>query len=185
MGLVSRRLGRPRARTEPAAHRRPPPRRGRGEALYGVGVLRADHGRPDGGHPRFRRAPPADPQTDLHRRGLVVSALQRARRRFRPGRPRHPGGTRRRRVGGVRAEGLEHPRPRGGPGHARGPDRSRGSEAQGTHLLRVGHAPPRRRRPSAPSDDRRSGVQRGVPDRGAGLRCRSRRRRWARAGGSR
>ena len=80
---------------------------------------------PDRGDPRLRRAagPPAAPH--VHRRGVVVPAVQRARVGLRPGRPGHPGGPRRRRVGHHRAEGVEHAGPHRRPGHAGRPHRPR------------------------------------------------------------
>ena len=65
------------------------------------------------------RAPP--PAPDVHRGGGVVPAVQRARRRLRPGRPGGQGRARRRRVGHHRAEGVEHAGPPRRPGHARSP----------------------------------------------------------------
>ena len=124
---------------------------------------------------RGRQAAPA--ASDVHRRGRLVPAVQRAGRRLRPRRARHPGRARRRRVGHHRPEGVEHARPHRGPGHARGPHRPRGPQAQGPHLLRPRHARPRRRGPAAAPDHRRGRVQRGLHDRGAGARRRPHRRR--------
>ena len=94
-----------------AARDRPAPARGGGHPTRRRHVLRPDHGRAHRRHPRQRRAarPPAAPH--VHRRGGLVPALHRARRRLRPRRAGAPGRARRRRVGGQRPEGLDHPRP--------------------------------------------------------------------------
>ena len=54
-------------------------------------LLRPHHGRADRRHPRRRRAAAAAAAPHVHRRGRLVPALQRARRRLRPGRPGHAG----------------------------------------------------------------------------------------------
>ena len=58
-------------------------------------------------------------------RGVLVPAVQRARRRLRPGCAFHPGRARRRGLGGDRPEGLDLVRPSGRIRHPVGPDRRR------------------------------------------------------------
>ena len=71
-------------------------------------VLGGDrHGRADDHAPRHRRAEGAVPAADAAGRRAVVPAVLRARRGFGPGRHRHPGGARRRRVGGDGSEGVD------------------------------------------------------------------------------
>ena len=102
----------------------------------------------------------------LLRRARVVPALQRARRRQRPGRRCR---TRATRVEGgwvaQRPEGVDV----GGPArrlrHLPGPHRPRRPQARGHHLLPGRHAHPGHRGAAPARDHRRRAVQRGVPDR--------------------
>ena len=71
--------------------------------------------------------PPAP--SAVHRRGDLVPAVQRARRRERPRVARDPGRARRRRVGRQRPEGVEHARAHGRPRDARRPHRPRRAQA--------------------------------------------------------
>ena len=96
-----------------------------------------------------------------------MPAVQRARRRERPGLPHHPGRARRRRVGGDGPEDLVHLRRRRVVRHPAGPHRPRRREAPWHLLLPVSHGCPRDRRAAHPGDDRRLALQRGVPGRGA------------------
>ena len=80
---------------------------------------------------------------DRHRAGGVVPAVQRARRRLRPGQPPVPGGAGRRRVGGQRPEGVDLGRPGGRPRHAAGPHGRRRAEAPRHQLLRHRDGPAR------------------------------------------
>ena len=66
----------------------------------------------------------AVPPADVHRRGGVVPAVLRARRRLGLRRSRHPRGARRRRVDRQRPEGVEHARPPRRLRDARHADRS-------------------------------------------------------------
>ena len=93
-------------------------------------------------------------------RGLA--AVQRARRRLRPGRPPDQGRPRRRRVDRQRPEGLDLRRPL--QRHRRGhlPDRPGSAQAPGPHRLRGRHAGPRCGDPAAAPDDRRRVLQRGL-----------------------
>ena len=105
-----------------------------------------------------------------------MPVLQRARRGFRPRRPVHLGGARRRRVDHQRSEGVDLRRADRRRWHAPRPHRSRRPQAPGHHLLRVRRAPARRRHPPAQGDDGPLDVQRGVPHRRARPRRRRRRR---------
>ena len=107
--------------------------------------------------PRHRRAAPAVPAADRAQRGEVVPAVQRTGRGFRPGVAGDQGGARRRRLGDLRPEGVDHV---GRRGRLRGPARPYRSRAspssQGITLLPARHAPARCRGAPAAPDHRRS-----------------------------
>src|SRR5213080_2053618 len=111
----------------------------------------------------------------LSRRALVP-ALQRARRRERPGRAPHARRARRRRLRGERPEGVDELRavlPLGDPARAH---RSVAAQAPRAHLLRPRHGEPGHHDPPAPPADRLDRVQRGLPRRRArAARARDRR----------
>src|SRR5206468_1195783 len=90
--------GRRRVRRRRGAGQRPDPERDR-----------PGHGGADDPRVRHRRAETALAAPAVDRRGSVVPAVQRARRRVRPGRLGHPGGQGRRRPGlaGERAGGVD------------------------------------------------------------------------------
>lgn len=96
-----------------------------------------------------------------------MPALQRARRRIRPRRARHPRGPRDglRRLDRGRPEGVDLQRTHRPLGHPDRPHRPRTPQTPGHHLLPLRHARPRRRGPAAAPDHRRGRVQRGLPHR--------------------
>ena len=95
-------------------------------------------------------------------------------------RRRHPehGRARRRRMGRQRPEGVDDTGARLDLRHAARAYEPRRAEAQGPHVLRARHARAGRRGSPALPDDRRGGVQRGLPH-----RCRASRRQPARPRG--
>ena len=155
-------------------------RRGRAAARRGDGARRADHPRP-----RLGPAAATPAGADPHRRGDVVPAVQRARRRLGPGRPHDPRRARRRRVGRHRAEGLDDERAPRRLRDAAGPHRLGRPQAPRPHLLRAADAPARHRGPTPAPDERPRVVQRGLPRRrahpGRPRRGRGRRRLGGRA----
>ena len=127
---------------------------------------------PAPGSPRRRCSPTAVRRAEApaaaagdHRRGHVVPAVQRAGRRLRPRRPDDAGDARRRRVGGRRAEAVEHERPSRRPRPAARPHRLGRAQASRDHVLRPADAPAGRGGAAAPADERARLVQRGVPHR--------------------
>ena len=138
---------------------------------------RLRHGGADRRRARHRGAEGPVPAAALHRRGDLVPAVQRARRRLRRGQPGHPGGARRRRVGGERPEGLDDGRPSAELRAAPRPDRPRGAQAPRDDRLPGRHACPGRRGPAAVPDHRRGRVQRGLLHRRPDPRRRPARRR--------
>ena len=107
------------------------------------------------------------PSEAVPRRSRDVPALQRAQRRLRPRGGDDARGTRRRRVGGERSEGVDVERARRRP-RARGvPHRSRRTQAPGPHDVPRRHARARRGGASPAPDDGHRRVQRGVPHRRA------------------
>ena len=101
------------------------------------------------------------------RRARLVPAVQRARRRQRPGVAAHPGRARRRRVARHRAEDLVHRRAVGRHGHAAGPHRPDRRPPRRHHRVRHPDGPAGHRGPPDPGDHRPRGVLRGVPRRRA------------------
>ena len=87
---------------------------------------------------------------------VVVPAVQRTGRRFRPRQRPDASRARRRRLDGQRPEGLDV-RCRAPTGDARRPHRPRRAEAQGHHLLHHRHGPAGRRGPAAATPDGRRG----------------------------
>ena len=116
------------------------------------------------GHPevRHRGAEARPPEGDPGGRAGVVPALLRARRRQRPRVALDARRARRRAMDRQRPEGLDERRALLGLGHPHGPHRSRRAEAQGDLVLPHGHGTAGHRGASAPPDDRRSRVRRGV-----------------------
>jgi flavin reductase (DIM6/NTAB) family NADH-FMN oxidoreductase RutF len=137
---------------------------------------RPRHGRPDHRHPRLRRPEAPLPAPAVHRRGDLVPAVQRARRRLRRGRLSTPPSATAT-SGSSTARRCGPPSPTCPVGDARRPHRPRPAQAQGPDLLRGRHARPRRRGPPAAPDDRRGRVQRGLLHRRAHPRRRAPRRR--------
>ena len=133
---------------------------------------RPGDGRPGRHRPRHRRAEAALPGADPDRRGDLVPGLLRARVRLRPRLAEDPRGQGRRRMGGHRAEGLDHLRPVREVVHARRPHRPRRAQAPGPHLLPDGHGAGRAwrrsrwsRSPARASSTRSSSRRRGSPTR--------------------
>ncbi len=97
-------------------------------------------------------------------RGDLVPAVLRARRRLRPGQPRHPGGARRRRVGRQRPEDLDLAGPplAGSASSSPAPTPTCAKHQGITYFIcpmdAAGH-----RGPADHRDDRRAHVQRGLP----------------------
>ncbi len=146
---------------------RPLPERVRPLAGAPAGEPRRDQpGRADAARPRHRR--PTSPLHAAHPlgRGDLVPALQRARRGKRPGLVDDARDAGRRRVPRHRAQGVDVVRPVRHLGSLPGPHRSRG-RASPTRHHRVDrrHGRPRGGGAAVGADDRRCGVQRGVPDR--------------------
>ena len=135
-----------------------------------AGWARPAAGGADHRHPRHPGADRPLRARHRHRGEGVVPALQRAGRRFGPGRLDDAGRARRRRMDRQRPEGVDHVRPHRRPGDAHRPHRSRRAQAPGHHVVRSRHAPARRRGPSPDRDDGTRPVQRGVPDRRPGAR---------------
>ena len=102
------------------------------------------------------------PGPDPLGRGDLVSGFLRARRRLRPGVGEDPRGTRRRRLGDHRAEGLDERGAVREALHAGRTNRHRRSEAQGTHVLHARHGAGRGGGRAATADHGGSGVQRGL-----------------------
>ncbi len=144
---------------------RRPPRPCRRPAPPALRRDRARHGCPRAGGTRHRRPEGALPAPAVHRGRDLVPAVLRAGCRQRRRRPVHAGRARRRRVGGERAEGLDHGGPRGPVGNAGRPQRPRSAQAPGADLLPDGHGGGWGRGSAAPADHRRSRVQRGLHDR--------------------
>ena len=108
--------------------------------FFGDTLVGPDH--PAVGH---RGAEEVLPAQDPLGRDRLVPGLQRARRRLRPGQPRHQGRARRRRVGHQRPEDLDHPGLRRRL-HLRAlPHRPRCVQAQGHLLPAVPDGPARHR----------------------------------------
>ena len=136
--------------------------------------------RPGRSRPAARGADHRDPRqpgTDRHARARhrhrpegVVSALLRARRRFRPRRPHQQGHHRRRRVDHQRPEGVDVDGPDRRHGHAARPHQPRRAEAPGHQLDGHRHAPARHGCAPAQGDDRPRHVQRSVHERSARAR---------------
>ena len=125
----------------------------------GAGALAAGAILAFGSEQQRQRYLPRDPLG----RGAVVPAVQRARRGQRPGQPEDPGGARRRRLRGQRAEGVDHQRP---PRRSRlpaGAHQPRRRQAGRHHRVRPRHADAGRRRPAAARDHRDQRLQRGLP----------------------
>ena len=101
---------------------------------------RLRHVRPDGRRVGQRRAEAALPAPAVHRRGDLVPAVLRARRRLRRRRPVVQGRPRRRRVDRQRPEGVDHARPRGPLGPAHRAHRPRRAQARRPHRVRRRHA---------------------------------------------
>ena len=97
------------------------------------------------------------------RQDQLVPGLQRARRRQRPRLAAHPGGARRRLLGGERPEDLDLERARGRLDVRAGAHRARGAEARRHQLPADRHEDAGHRRAAAAPDDRRRRLQRGVP----------------------
>ena len=116
------------------------------------------------------------PHQDVPRRHRRLPAVQRARRRQRPGQPADQGRARRRRVGHHRPEGVDLRRPLQRHRRDHRPHRSRPAEAQGPDRVHRRHEGTRRRGAAAAADDRRRQLQRGVLQRGPRARRRSTRR---------
>ena len=136
-----------------------------------------------------RRAEAAVPSADAVRRGVLVPVVQRARQRQRPGQPRHPCSSRRRRVRGQRSEDLDEWRSARGVRDPSRPNRSRRAEAQGHLVLHLPDEGSGDRDPSDHGDDRWPHLQRGVLHRcshpGRQPRRRAQRRLAARQGHAR
>ena len=122
--------------------------------------------------PRHRRTAPALPSADRAQRGEVVPAVQRTRRGIRPRVACDQGGARRRRLGGLRPEGLDHMGRRGGLRDPAGPHRSRPAQAYRASRTSCSTctSPASRcarcdRSPGKPSSTRCSSTARGSPTR--------------------
>ena len=94
---------------------------------------RPRHGRADDPRVRHRRAEAALPAAALVRRGGLVPAVLRARRRLRPRRPRDPRRPRRRRLDRQRPEGVDVLGAHRRPGDPDRPHRPRRPQARGPH----------------------------------------------------
>ena len=101
------------------------------------------------------------------RRGDLVPAVQRARRRLRPGLVDHPGRSGRRPVGGHGAEGLDVVRARRPLRDPAGPHRAGCPRPSGNLLLHLPDGRPGSDRPTARRHDRDPHLQRGLSRRGA------------------
>ena len=122
-------------------------------------------------HPvRHAGAAAAVPAGHAARRLPVVPAVQRARRRVRPGRADHQGRAGRRRLADHRAEDLDLAGAAGGVGDLHRAHRSGAAAARRDQLLPRRHALAGRRGQAAARDRRRCVLQPGVP--GRGLRAR-------------
>ena len=141
VGALPRRPRRARGVSRSAGRRRPHP--------AGCGWTGAARAQPDG----LRHGRADDPRACAergreasvaaapgHHRRPLVSAVFGAGCRVRSGRARHLRGTRRRRVGDQRSEGVDEPRPPGALGAAAGPHQPGRAKAQGVVLLRHRHA---------------------------------------------
>ena len=143
----------------PADHRRGADRRRRAPARqpdrHRMG--RADHS------PRRHPGPArALPDEGAVRRGAVVPAVQRARRRLRPGRAGDPSRARRRHLRAQRDQDLDQPGPPGPARDPHRPDRSRGGQAQRHLVLRLPHGPARHHHASDRRHDHGALVQPGL-----------------------
>ena len=141
---------------------------------------RADRGRV--GHASSRSAATSARCSPARRSGASCSPSP-APAPTSPGSP--PGRPRRRRVGGQRAEGVDHARPRRPVGPARRAHRPGSGEARRSDRVRRRHAGAGRRGAPAAPDDRRGRVQRGVLHRRPHPRRRDARQSQATAGGCR
>ena len=130
----------------------------------------------DDPRPRHRRPARAVPAADAARRDHLVPALQRARRRQRPGRAADPGRAHRRRLAAHRPEGVDLGGAEADWGICLARTDPDAPEAPGHHLLPARHDDAGHRHPAAAGADRRGAVQRGLPRR----RLRARRLRGGR-----
>ncbi len=117
-------------------------------------------------------------------RDPLVSDVQRARRRQRPGLAHHACRPGRRRLGPHRAEGLDDDGAPGGLGHLPGAHRPARREARGHHVLPGRHGLGGARHPPAARAHGSRAVQRGVPRRCVRARRLRDRRREPGLGGS-
>ena len=118
-----------------------------------------------GARPRERRAQVPLPAAPPARGRADVPALQRARRRLRPGVGADPGRAGRLGVGGERSEGVDLGRPPRPLRAAHRPHRLGRPQASGHQLLLPAHAAGGRGGPAAAPGHRRRPLQRGLPHR--------------------
>ena len=140
-------------------------------------------GRADDPHARHARSDRPPRAADPRGRGELVPAVQRAGRGLGSRRAHDARRARRRPLDHQRPEGVEQHGPRVRLRDAARPHRLLGAEARGHLVVRVQPRPARRHGPAAARDDRRVGVQRGLPRRRGVRRRRPHRRCRERVGG--